>query len=513
MAERLRPVLLACLALLAALSCGGDERDPAAAQVQVLVVPIEGLISAPTVALVRRALREARSTGISRVVLEIDTLGGYVDSMREVEGLLAGIREENVDTVAYVLPNREAISAGAYIALACRQTFMGPGSTIGAITPVVAGLEGVTEIPDDDARMKAYAAMRADVRALLEQRGNYSEDALRIVEAMVDPGMMLYHVRYDDNGMDREAILEIDELRAWEKQPVRIFTTEPVSTSHPIVLTAREADQYQLISGVVDSLQVLVRDHFHLSMSSVHRMKMSWSENAVSWIDGLKPFLFLFGFILLIVELKTPGFAVPGVLGVLLLGLGMFGSYLVGLAELTEILLFFLGIAALGVEIFVLPGTIIFGALGFICVVASLILSQQTFILPNTLTQEDILLTNLINMLLLIICVIVAGSVLRKFLPQIPILNRVILNPPERHFTGDSTRFAEAGRGSRLKDLVGRVGVAETILRPSGILELDGDRMDVVTAGDFIEAGAKIRVVRVDGNRIVVEEAGEGGDA
>ncbi len=125
MAERLRPVLLACFAL-AALSCGGDERDPADAQIQVLVVPITGVISAPKVALVRRALREARDTGISKVVLEIDTPGGYVDSMREVEGLLAGIREDNVDTVAFVPPNREALSAGAYIALACRQTFMGP---------------------------------------------------------------------------------------------------------------------------------------------------------------------------------------------------------------------------------------------------------------------------------------------------------------------------------------------------------------------------------------------------
>ena len=64
-----------------------------------------------------------------------------------------------------------------------------------------------------------------------------------------------------------------------------------------------------------------------------------------------------------------------------------------------------------------------------------------------------------------------------------------------------------------MKDLNGKVRVAENLLRPTGILELDGDRMDVVTEGDFIEAGAKIRVVRVDGNRIVVEEAREGGDA
>ena len=87
MKMRFRPVLLAC-ALLAGFGCGGDSRDQAS-QVQVLVVPIEGMISLPTVALVRRALREARSAGISRVVLNIDTEGGLIESMREVETVLA----------------------------------------------------------------------------------------------------------------------------------------------------------------------------------------------------------------------------------------------------------------------------------------------------------------------------------------------------------------------------------------------------------------------------------------
>ncbi len=166
MAMATRAVLFLCLALLAAPGCSEEAGQDASAPVEVLVVPIEGEISMTTVALVRRAIGEARSSGISRVVLEIDTPGGRLDSMLEVGGLLdAALRDNDVYTVGFVVD--QALSAGAYIALACRETFMAPGATMGAITPVIMGLEGIAQIPDDDARMKIYAAIRADVRALL----------------------------------------------------------------------------------------------------------------------------------------------------------------------------------------------------------------------------------------------------------------------------------------------------------------------------------------------------------
>ena len=211
-----RAVLFLCLALLAAPGCSEEAGQDVSAQVEVLVVPIDGEVSVITVALVRRALREARSNGISRVVLEIDTPGGRLDSMLEVGGLLdAALRDNDVYTVGLV--NSQALSAGAYIALACRETFMVPGATMGAITPVVMGLDGIAEIPDDDARMKIYAAIRADVRGLLERRGSegspYSEDALRIAEAMVDPSIRLFEVTYEQGGFETTEVVDADGRR------------------------------------------------------------------------------------------------------------------------------------------------------------------------------------------------------------------------------------------------------------------------------------------------------------
>jgi membrane-bound serine protease (ClpP class) len=57
----------------------------------------------------------------------------------------------------------------------------------------------------------------------------------------------------------------------------------------------------------------------------------------------------------------------------------------------------------------------------------------------------------------------------------------------------------------RDKQLLGKTGVAVTLLRPAGRAEFEGVVIDVVTEGDFIERGKPVRVKYVDGNRVVVE--------
>lgn len=513
---RLAPLAIALLASLLAWSCGGGLRPVEQEQDQkpplVLVIPIEGTISEATVALVHRGLRHADDANMSHVVLRIDSPGGLVQSMREVESLLDRIQDSGVNTVAFV--QDEALSAAAYIALVCNQLYMVAGSEIGAIVQGVLGPGGMREIPDDDIKRKAYAAMRKDVRSRLEKRSpKLPPGALRVGEAMVDPGMQLYRVSYMDGGFEVTKVVDRDELAGLQQRGVDIITQIKFST--PVVLTHGEAEDVGISQGTLNSLEQLVTDHLLLLMDDVAVLESSWSEDAVGWLGPIQPILFVLGFVLLLLELKTPGFAVPGVLGVLLLSLGLFYSHLVGLAEWTEILLFFLGIAAIAVEIFVLPGFIVFGVVGFLCLVAALILSQQSFVLPGTATQEDIFLANLLNLVLMFALVLVVAMALWKLLPRVPVLNRVFIAPPEERWTGASTVFERGDRGEKLRAFVGREGFAATMLRPSGVLELDGERIDVVAQGDYVEAGARVRVVGIDANRVVVErvedDAGERG--
>jgi membrane-bound serine protease (ClpP class) len=487
------------------------EPSGAVGTAQVLVVPIQGTIDVRSVYLVGTALREARANGIRHVVLDLDTPGGPIESTKELETLLGSLSENDVHVVAFV--RHHALSAGAYVALACHEIFMAPGSSIGAITPVVLGPDGIQQIPDDDARRKIISAVRADVRALVERRQQLPAGLAKAAEAMVDPSLEVFEVTYEDSaGVQQSTILEAAEVEALEQQGSKVLRRTPLGRS-PLTFTAAEAERLRFSSGTYGSIEELAREEFLLPPESIFVMEERWSEDAVAWLDSMKPVLFVLGFLLLLIELKTPGFAVPGVLGIALLGLAMFSSYLVGLAEWTEIILFFLGVGLVAVEIFVMPGTLIFGLGGLICVIAGLVLSQQSFLIPANDTQRDILLGNLTNVLLLTVCVIVAAALVWRFLPYIPVFNKVLQPPPETPATGASTRFGAAGEqgAAPASALVGKIGLAITDLRPVGAMELEGgDRHDALALGMFVTKGTRVRVIGVQGNQILVEPVAEG---
>ena len=68
----------------------------------------------------------------------------------------------------------------------------------------------------------------------------------------------------------------------------------------------------------------------------------------------------------------------------------------------------------------------------------------------------------------------------------------------------DSVRFSIADPA--LSSLVGEEGFAASTLRPAGIARFGERRLDVVTRGEMVEAGARVKVIEVEGNRIVVRE-------
>ena len=87
-----------------------------------------------------------------------------------------------------------------------------------------------------------------------------------------------------------------------------------------------------------------------------------------------------------------------------------------------------------------------------------------------------------------------------KLMPHTPIGRKMILKGPS-FATREAT---EEGLG----DLLGKEGVAATPLRPAGIASFGPRRIDVVTRGQHLPAGAMLRVLKVEGNRVVVEGVG-----
>lgn len=152
-----------------------------------------------------------------------------------------------------------------------------------------------------------------------------------------------------------------------------------------------------------------------------------------------------------------------------------------------SMLLFLLGIAALILEIFILPGFGISGVAGIILITWGVLLLAVDFT-QATMALVVALLATLVVFLLSL-----------KLLKRFNIWQRLTLGTKQQKETGYVAPQAN------LVHYIGKTGVAVTPLRPSGVAEVIGQRLDVVTEGDYISAGTPIEVIQVEGARVVVK--------
>jgi len=149
------------------------------------------------------------------------------------------------------------------------------------------------------------------------------------------------------------------------------------------------------------------------------------------------------------------------------------------------IFLLVIGLLMVCVEIFI-PGGIV-GTLGGFCLLGSIVMAfterGTTF---GLYWAAGVIVVTLLGLYLSI-----------KVLPRSPAGKRLLLGSSEAGFSA-----TEKG----LEKWVGKRGQAVTTLRPAGMVEIEGKRVDVVTGGEYIEKGTPVRVIRVDGNRVVVGE-------
>jgi membrane-bound ClpP family serine protease len=227
------------------------QQAPERAKQLVLVVPVTGTIGPSTVALVRRAIREGESSGATAIVFTIDTPGGRLDSIEAIQAQLREVGEHD-STIAYV--QGRALSAGAYLALACQQIYMTPSGEIGAVTPI-AGMPGsVADIPDSDVRRKLISVLRAELRGLIQQRKSRLPGLELVGEAMVDPDLRVYSVvTQDANGVQQRHVVDEERIRDLEQAGQRILQREPLGGrgQPPLTLTAVEAQAIGLSNGTI----------------------------------------------------------------------------------------------------------------------------------------------------------------------------------------------------------------------------------------------------------------------
>ncbi|MBN1307718.1 MAG: hypothetical protein JXA18_07370 [Chitinispirillaceae bacterium] len=461
-----------------------DDTLSAKKEVTVIVIPVEGNVTASLAAFISRSIREGSNYPDRVYVLEMDTFGGGVDAAFQIVDTLINVR--NAKTIAYV--KTKAISAGALIALACDTMVMRKSTTIGDVAPLTISNEGPKMLGE-----KFQSPIRAKFRTLAKRNG-YPQT---LTEAMVTEGLAVYKIELPDTMLYLDST-ELADLSAERKKEI-VKTTTVVRKNELLTMDDSEAYDFGFSLGSVESFDEMLA-LTGLAGATVIRNQKSWSEIMVGFIAAIAPILMMIGLAALYIELRTPGFGVPGIIGIACLAVVFLSQYMVGLADYTELLLFAIGLALMAVEIFVLPGFGVVGIAGILALMIAMVLSFQSFVLPRPEFpwEKQALVRNLIYASgSLFGAVIIIVLFFRYAFPRLS----AVVNGP---YLNATLSDAHAASGSEQKLHTGDRGVVVTALRPSGKAKIDKVVYDVVAESMFIEKGEPVVVSEIAGNRIVV---------
>jgi membrane-bound serine protease (ClpP class) len=502
--------------LLALVAGAQQPRDPRELQIEekfdrVLVLAMSSgqVIDDALFLKIRTELETAAVGGRTAVVLEIDSPGGLVDAARNISNLIRSYREhEDIRIFAYVPSGSEAISAAAWLALACKGLLIAPDAAIGDIQPIEMGLGAFRDVDE-----KVVTKTAEDVWIAARDNGLRGAYPQLFVRAMVDKDLDIVALR---NPMldNREEFMRGSEFRSLPRSQSRDLVMEEITLPGK-TLTTNGADLLRFgfqvrMAGDRDSLlDTLGTPTATLEIRSL-ATRPAFGGVELNW--GF--LLLVAGIVFLVLEFQAPGLGVFGILGLLSLA----GFFLLQAdfesSAVMPIALLLVGVLLLLFELVLMPGLIFPGLVGIALVLYALWFGiaqpeiDGSIPLPNFAREEDRSALRL--WALSVIAAVVGGFGLSltagKFLHHIPWLGKMVIMPPEK-FPGRSEAPAAAASGSAVATgglALGARGTAETDLRPAGRARIAGRRIDVVSRGGFIESGSAIAVCEIAGNRVVV---------
>ena len=191
-------------------------------------------------------------------------------------------------------------------------------------------------------------------------------------------------------------------------------------------------------------------------------------------------------FLAILVEIKTGGTGIGALLGLIAAGVFWGSSYVNGLVSFYHIAIFILGVIFIIIEILT-PTIGLLAGIGVVAILYSLILAMGGDI--NAIFMMAISL---------IVSIIIFAIIIKK-LPSSKLWKKIILT---------NTSSSEQGFVSSVdySRYLHKEGIVLTELRPSGSVKIDDDVLDVVSEGSYISKGEKIRVVKIEGMRIIVRK-------
>jgi len=421
-----------------------------------------------------------RKDDFNLLFVYINSAGGELDQSRRLAERLSSMGPK-VHTVAFV--DSQARGDAALVATACDELLVTPGAMLGG--------PGETVLSDSE-----LDHVRDAVAAIAHASGR----DWSLPMALVDPRLSVFRATRALGGDVRYLSAEEHDSLPDRDQWSRDNTPLPTASG----ITGQTAEEWGLARTTVQNLddaKSLLQIEGELIAA-----RPNWALAFVEWLADprIAGILLFVGWFALMIEVSSPGVGAPGFIAGLCFLLYFWSQFLHGTAGWLEILLFVGGITCLAVELFVLPGMGIFGIGGGLMIIVSIVLASQTFVIPTNSYQIRQFPVSLMMVAAGMAGGLAAIFAIRRFLPDTPYFNRMMLKPPaaeERHELSRRESLAV------LDHLHGKRGVSSTPLVPAGKAQFGDDLVDVRSDGEFLPKGTPVVVADVTGNIVVVRRA------
>ena len=449
-----------------------------------------------------RVANNVYQDGGNVLFLHLECSGGDFEAAQELAHALIDFQTRNEFNIIAYIPD-QAPDTAAVLALGCSKIVMsqrqnsdsGEESTIGNFADMLEN--------DENVNVQFWIDQ---LRSLAEQ-GYYPPV---LVEGFLNRDLEIVRVHRKGNQNVRRLMsrAEFERTKEQDGDVEWVFDKQVKEKGTLLVLSASQAQEYRLADNVVPTSDpAAVYSLYGLEPSEVKEASTPWLDKFASFIKqpAVTVLLIVIGFTGLILELKVPGTAVPGIIAALCFIL-VFWAYtqFSGQVVMLAALIMLLGIILLLLEVFVLPGFGVAGISGILMILGSLALVtlDQT---PDTWEGIYALAQKMAIYFFAMIGSVALAFTLARYLPNIPYANRMMLAPPSDYDDPSETNTHLPG-AMEAASLLGAVGISVTVLRPAGTVRFGERFIDVVSEGGFVPNGARVQVVEVEGNRIVVKE-------
>lgn len=459
---------------------------------------------------VKSALDSYKKSKPIFIILELNTPGGQVYSAELIADALKEMDTQyNIPIVAYI--DNWALSAGALLAYSCRYIAIAKDASMGAAEPVIPSAEGTLQTASE----KINSAIRAE----FANRAAFFGRNPDIAEAMVDKDIILIERRGKILKLDAD-----DQIQRGGEYPDLVISPK----GKLLTLNAEELMRFQVADILVTPARLppvteaeqwsgewsagkmaLFHQPFfdRLADATITTYQPDWRIQFLTLLSlpAVSSILFLGLFLGFYMEMSTPGFGFAGAVALTCLFLILLSSFSLEAAGWLELILILVGLALIGVEVFVLPGFGVTGVLGGILVIGGIF----ALMLPNigsvdfdfdtkTLNAAGEVFVERLTWLSasLVVSMVLSMLLARYVMPRIAHLSRLVLFGEQEGY--------RSGPDLQSMPAVGALGSVSATLRPSGKVIINDVQYDALSQGEFLEKGALVQVERVEGGQVIV---------